>query len=388
MKLFFVTGSLVHGGAERHTITLSNRLAERGHECHFAYVKNDPSQLDRLRGARSVQCLHARRFVDFAAVRKLASLMTAVRPSVIVAANQYALLYSALALRVSGVAASRTRSRLVVTFHSTQVRSMKERLQMLAYPPLFWSADCAVFVCERQRLHWRRRGVFARRNEVIYNGVDSVHWSVPPAAESAALRRALGFAAEDFVIAMSAVLRPEKNHVQLVRAVARLRQRGVPAQALMIGDGETRPAVEALARRLGVADRLAITGFQHDVRPFVAACDVLAITSTTEAFSLAAIEAMAAGRPVVHSNVGGAAEMIRPGENGFLFPVGDTRELVECLARLADRGARERMSRAAREAVETRFSERAMVERYEIMLQELETERNKRANIRRPAGAH
>jgi glycosyltransferase involved in cell wall biosynthesis len=380
MKLFFVTGSLVHGGAERHTITLSNRLAERGHECHFAYVKNDPSQLERIRGAASVQCLHASKYLDFRALKALRARLAQLRPEVIVAANQYALLYGALARERS--------SGLAVTFHSTLARGMKERLQMLASPPLFWSADCAVFVCERQRLHWRRRGVFARRNQVIYNGVDSVHWSVPSAAESAALRRALGFAAQDFVIGMSAVLRREKNHAQLVRALAALRRRGVPARALLIGDGETRPAVEALARRLGVAEYLAITGFQQDVRPFVAACDVLAITSTTEAFSLAAIEAMAAARPVVHSDVGGAAEMIRPGENGLLFPVGDTRALVECLARLSEREARERMGRAAREAVEVRFSERAMLERYEIMLQELETQRNKRGNVRRPAGAH
>jgi glycosyltransferase involved in cell wall biosynthesis len=380
MKLFFVTGSLVHGGAERHTITLSNRLAERGHECHFAYVKNDPSQLERIHGAASVQCLHASKYLDLNALKALRARLAAVRPAVVLAANQYALLYASLAVRGS--------SRLVATFHSTHARGMKERVQMLASLPLFWSADCAVFVCERQRLHWRRRGVVARRNQVIYNGVDSVHWSAPPPAQRAALRRTLGFAAQDFVIGMSAVLRPEKNHVQLVHALAGLRQRGVAAQALMIGDGETRGAVEALARRLGVAERVTITGFQQDVRPFVAACDVLAITSTTEAFSLAAIEAMAAARPVVHSQVGGAAEMIRPGENGLLFPVGDTRALVECLARLAEGDARERMGRAARETVEARFSERAMVERYEILIQELETQRNKRGNVRRPAGAH
>ena len=49
MRLVFVTGSLVHGGAERQSIALANRLAERGHECHVAYVKNDPSKLSRLR---------------------------------------------------------------------------------------------------------------------------------------------------------------------------------------------------------------------------------------------------------------------------------------------------------------------------------------------------
>ena len=87
-----------------------------------------------------------------------------------------------------------------------------------------------------------------------------------------------------------------------------------------------------------------------------------------ETFSLAALEAMALGRPVVHSDIGGAAEMIEPGENGFLFPVGDTEALVDRLARLLDRVDRERMGRRARETVRTRFSEHAMVDRYERML--------------------
>jgi glycosyltransferase involved in cell wall biosynthesis len=111
-------------------------------------------------------------------------------------------------------------------------------------------------------------------------------------------------------------------------------------------------------------------------------------STAVETFSMAALEAMALARPVVQSEMGGAAEMTQPGETGYLFPVGDTRALIERLAALADPEARSRMGRAARASVERSFSERTMVERYERMLQELETERNARANIRRPAGAH
>jgi glycosyltransferase involved in cell wall biosynthesis len=91
-----------------------------------------------------------------------------------------------------------------------------------------------------------RRAVFARRNEVIYNGVDTNEFrDGRPAGEVARLRAALGFRESDYVIGMSAVLRPEKNHVQLVDAIARLRVQGVPARALIIGDGPMRAAVEA-----------------------------------------------------------------------------------------------------------------------------------------------
>jgi glycosyltransferase involved in cell wall biosynthesis len=277
---------------------------------------------------------------------------------------------------------------LAVTFHSTLLRSAKEGLRMLAYRPLFWSAACVVFMCEAQRRHWRRRALFGRRDVVIHNGVDTEHWRPAPAQEEAAVRRILGLAPGDFVIGMAAVLRREKNHVQLVHAVDRLRRRGIPARALMIGDGETRPAVEALARRMGIAECISITGLQEDVRPFLAACDAVALPSLTETFSLAALEAMALGRPVVHSEVGGAAEMIEHGEDGLLFPVGDTAALVERLAALARPGTRLRMGARARQTVETRFSEQAMVERYEAMLSELATPRRNDGNLRKPAGAH
>ena len=379
MKLLFLTASLGHGGAERHTVTLVNQLAERGHECHLAYLKDDAAQLERVRGAASVQCLHARRYFDVKALLRLRTLTRQVNPSVLVAVNQYPLLYASLA---------RGRGALAVTFHSTFMRSAKERLQMLAYRPLFWGADCAVFMCEAQRRHWVRRGVFARRNAVIHNGVDTALWRPAAAPEEAAVRRVLGLGEADYVIGMPAVLRREKNPALLVHAVERLNRAGIPARALMIGDGEMRPAVEELARRLGIAERITVTGLQQDVRPFLAACDVVALPSLTETFSLAALEAMALGKAVVHSQVGGAAELIRHAEDGFLFPVGDAAALVERLAALAEPGLRRRMGARARQAVETRFTESAMLDRYEAALARLATTRSKHGNLRKPAGAH
>jgi glycosyltransferase involved in cell wall biosynthesis len=298
--------------------------------------------------------------------------------------NQYALLYAWLGKRLAASSAP-----LTVTFHTTVLLTLKEKLQLLYYRPLFRSADCLVYVCEGQRRYWTERSLHGRRTDVIYNGIDLQQWT--PVSEEArgCMRRALDFAPHDLVVGISAVLRPEKNHVQLVEAVAALRKRGLPVRALLIGDGPTRSAVEARARSLGIAEHVLITGLQQDVRPLVGASDTIVLCSTAvETFSMAALEAMALARPVVQSEMGGAAEMTQPGETGYLFPVGDTRALIERLAALADPEARSRMGRAARASVERSFSERTMVERYERMLQELETERNARANIRRTAGAH
>ena len=384
MRVLFVTPWLAFGGAERQTITLSNRLAERGHDCHLVYVKNEPGQLERLRGAASVQCLEAQRYLDRKALARLRQSIERINPTHIVAMNQYALFYAWLGKRLAGSAAP-----LTVTFHTTVMLTLKEKLQLVYYRPLFRSAECLVYVCEGQRRYWTERNLYGRRTEVIYNGIDLQQWTPVSDEARGCMRRALDFAPQDLVIGISAVLRPEKNHIQLVEAIAALRKRGLPARALLIGDGPTRPAVEARARSLGIAEHVLITGFQKDVRPLVGACDTMVLCSTAvETFSMAALEAMALARPVVQSEMGGAAEMTQPGENGYLFPVGDTKALIQRLASLADPEARSRMGRAARASVERNFSERTMVERYELMLQELETERNARANIRRPAGAH
>jgi glycosyltransferase involved in cell wall biosynthesis len=384
MRLLFLTGSLTHGGAERHTVTLLNRLAQRGHECHAAYVQDNASQLERLEGAASVECLHAQRYLDFKAIKRLGVLLSRIRPSAVIAANPYAMLYATLALRQSELNAP-----LMVTFHTTLLAGAKQWLQMLYYRPLFWASDCLVFVCEAQRRHWLRRLVTGRANRVIHNGVDPEHWRSPGAEARTRMRRVLGLGDGDYAIGMCAVFRPEKNHLQLVEAIARLRARGIPARALLIGDGPMRPAIEARARDLGVAGDVLIAGFHQDVRPLLAASDVVALPSTSvETFSLAALEAMALGRPVVLSEIGGAAEMVRPEENGFLFPAHDTQALVASLGALADPAARERMGAAARSTVEARFSERAMVDRYEGLLQQLVLTRNQRDNLRRSAAAH
>lgn len=369
LRLMFVASALPHGGAERLALALVNGLAVRGHECHAVSIKDSSCELPDLHlGGGTVRCLNAARYLDPRAVVEFAAHIDRIQPAAIVAANPYPLMYAWLALRLA-----RSRARLVVSYHSTTLPNLKERLQTVLYRLFFWTAHCAIFVAERQERHCVRRGLLARRNEVIHNGVDTGYFraGADPGARRQ-VRRALGFADADYVIGMVAWMRPEKNHVQLVDAVAALRARGIGARALLIGDGERRAAIEARARVRGVVDSVLVTGSQRDVRPYLDACDVIALCSVAvETFSLAALEAMAMGKPVVHADLGGAVEMIVPGHNGFLFPVGDTRALVDKLAALADPVCARRMGANARALVEACFSERTMIDRYARLLSEL-----------------
>ena len=369
LRPLFVTGSLAHGGAERHSITLMNQLAARGHDCHGVYIKNRRDQIDRVQlgPTGSMYCPNARRYLDGGALDALTQHLRRLQPGVIVAANAYALTYASLARWRAGL-----KTPVVVTFHSTRLLDLKEHLKM-AFERLFFStADLLVFVCEAQRRYWQRRALLARRYAVVHNGVDVDHFHPGPFREqAAALRRSYGLAVGDYVVGMAAVLRPEKNPVQLVDAVGALRRQGIPAKALFIGDGEMRPEIEARARALDITGHVLITGLRQEVRPELAACDVLTLCSVTEALSLAALEAMAMGLPVVHSDVGGARELITPGHNGFVFTRGDLAGFVRHLAFLADRRLSRQLGSHARRVAEEHFSLAGMVDRYEQLLLEL-----------------
>ena len=109
MRLLILTGSLAHGGAERQAVTLANRLAERGHECHFAYVKPEGDLRARLRlqGAGTTFSLGACRYLDLKALGRLATEVARIQPAALLAANAYALMYATLARGWSWIRAHR-----------------------------------------------------------------------------------------------------------------------------------------------------------------------------------------------------------------------------------------------------------------------------------------
>ena len=147
-----------------------------------------------------------------------------------------------------------------------------------------------------------------------------------------------------------------------------MREQGVPAKALLIGEGPERAAIEREVIRLALRGHVAITGFKADVRPYVGCCDAMVLVSRSEGFSLAALEAMALGKPMVMGEVGGASEQIVHGEHGFLYPVGDTAALARHLAALAEPRLRRKMGDAAAARVRERFTMKAMVAEYERRL--------------------
>ena len=362
--LLVLMTSFVHGGAERHTITLVNHFS-RSMRIVLAYLKPDESLLPHVQREHlhALSFLDARKGMDGQALGRLTALIDRHRPSKVLCVNAYALMYAHLARRHATV-----KPAIVDILHTTLVRTWKERLQMLVYRPFFWMSEGLVFVCDNQRQHWRRRGLFARRNSVVYNGVDTRRFAPLNAAQTRQARLAFGLGEDDRVVGISAVLRPEKAHELLLQAVAFAHAGGMPWKVLIIGDGVTRPAVEAEVRRLGLTAHASITGLLPDVRQAIGACDVMALVSVSETFSIASIEAMAMGKPMLMSDIGGAEEQVDVGRQGYLFPSRDVPALAECLRQCWDREHAASLGVNARRRVEAEFSEPAMLAAYAELL--------------------
>ena len=159
--------------------------------------------------------------------------------------------------------------------------------------------------------------------------------------------------------------RPLKRVDDVVRIFAEV-HRVRPAVLLLIGDGPERSRVEALARQLGLGNRVVFVGKMLSFVELLQASDVFLMPSESESFGLAALEALSCGVPVVASDVGGIPEVVPEGEVGFLAPVGDVATMAERVLRiLADAALHARLSRAARARAVQQYGLQPAIDRYE-----------------------
>ena len=165
--ILFIVNSLESGGAERQVVTLLNHLDAQRFRLHLAYLKRRERLLPQLRLERlhALTCCDAGRGFDVRAFRRLLRLVTETQIDLIVCTNTHSLLYGYLLRLVS-----RRPMKLVAVFHSTVMRTAKQRLQMQLYRRLFTRCDLLVYVCENQRLYWRKDGLLAP-DAVIHNGI-------------------------------------------------------------------------------------------------------------------------------------------------------------------------------------------------------------------------
>lgn len=198
---------------------------------------------------------------------------------------------------------------------------------------------------------------------VVHNGADEAELRDRPTKESA--RETLGLPHDAEIVGTVALLHPEKNVKMLVRAFARIAARRPRAMLVVAGDGPEFVDCLALARQLGVQDRVRFLGIRRDVSVVLAALDAFALASDREGLPLAVLEAMGAEQPVATTDAGAIREAVDAGVNGFVVPVGDEAALAESIERLlGDPAASGAMGRRGGEMFRSDFTLERMASSY------------------------
>jgi glycosyltransferase involved in cell wall biosynthesis len=381
--VLFIVPSLTRAGAETQVVNLANGLDPEAFETHLLSFEENVSQLERVDRDR-VTFHHprrTRRWIDQDLVRQIARVIDEEQIDIVHCTLQFSVLWAWLA-RLK----TRRRPRIVAAIHTTINVDLKSELQdRLLYQWILRRCEGILFVCQSQQTHWQSKFPFLEgRSDVIYNGVDTNKFSpesVPDQGSS--LRATLGIPRNAILLCSIARFAPEKGQHLLVEACARAKRHDL--YLVFAGEGELQAAIASQVRACGLEPRTRFLGNLPDVRPLLAAADLLVLPSTAvETFSMAMLEALAMQTPVLASDIGGMAEAVIEGQTGALIRPGDVAGLAERIDALtADPASLTTLGSRGRALVVARFSEGRMIDETATML-----ERVSRQGRRPERGGH
>jgi len=361
VRLLYVAGNFVTGGAERHLLETWRRIDRHRFDVRIAVLKKEGAftpQVEAL-GLPIHDLRVGRRLYDPSGVRgllRLVGVVRAFRPDVVHGYLFGANLFAALAGRLCGVPVVCVAKRNVDAFESARQVAVQRLAHRLA--------THVTAVSEEVALSSVALGVPRGRITVIENGVDVARFD---GADSAG--EGLGLPARgpgEVLVGSVGCLAPRKDYGTLLAALALLRDRGAAFRCAIAGDGPDRAALDARVRELALGDRVSLLGERTDVDRLLPAFGVFTLSSREEGIPNALLEAMAAARPCVVTRVGGNAEVVADGRTGWLVPPADPPALAAALADAISRRdeAARRGAAARREMIEVRGID-AMVRRHE-----------------------
>ena len=353
MRILLAGTGLQIGGAERMVLVLARALLRSGHEVAISGapgpLENEllplPVQLLRLDERGRSPAGVARSAVS------LAAFLRSFRPHVVHAHNPKAAITAAIAARLG---LGPRRPPLIATVHGLDPADY--RIGALVLRAV---ADRVVCVSEDVASHLALSGVSA---EIVQNGVD-LEPPLSPGAR-AAIDQELALAGGPVVTAVGR-LATDKNHDRFLVAAAEILRGEPEARFLLVGDGPLRSRLEHRATALGIAERVRFTGARADARALIARSDLLLVSSDREGLSVAALEGLAAGTPVVSTPVEGMRALLAGG-GGVISGDRTASSLARAaLELLADASRREALGAAGAHVASERFASDAMVEAYD-----------------------
>jgi len=191
------------------------------------------------------------------------------------------------------------------------------------------------------------------------------------------VRESLGFKADDLLMLFVGEFMAGKNHLQSLRMLQKLAAEQQNVFLLLAGEGEYEQELRAWVEKQGITERVRFLGFRRDIPNLLCACDLLLLTSLREGLPRAVMEAMAAGRPVVATDIRGNRDLVVDGKNGFLVPAHDVEKTTEAVRKLAaDKELAARMGKAGQEMIKPYAIEQVLAEMEQVYARALKSKLN------------
>lgn len=359
IKVLFIVPSLVRAGAETQLVDLVNGLSNQQFEKHLFTFEKNLDQKDRLDLENITLYNQPRRYkFDTAPIKRIVQIIDIEEIDVIHCTMQFPLLLAWLAKLQS-----RRKPSVISAIHSMYFHSLKYKLKdRLLYHYLLQScSDEIIFVCQAQQQYWiKKNPSLSQHSHVIYNGIDAEHFNPTQWSEKAdALRQRLKIASHTPVVACIAGFRPEKGHLILLDAIASLDHKPC---LVLAGDGPLRSSIQRCISENNLENHVKLLGNVEDIRPLLAMSNLTVLPSIVETFSMAILESMCMGVPVLATDVGGAREVIIPSRTGFLVKTEDKFALTQGLkTALKDLKQLKEIGKIGRRLVLDKFEKKVMV---------------------------
>lgn len=352
-------GSFHQGGSERQAVALTRLLAnDRSYDTRVAVLNGDGvlrTEVERL-GLLDIPEFPLTCFFSAGFLRQ------AVRCAKYLRSNKIDLVHTHdFYTNVFGMTASRLAGVKAKVASKRETFGMRTPNQVRVEKVAFAMADAIVVNSEAVRNYLRSDGVAEKKLSLIYNGLDITRFLQPRSAE---LRAEHAIADDAKVITLVANLRHHVKNVPMLLRAARIVIDSSPDTIFLIaGEGELQAELEQMAVAMNIGPNVRFLGRCSDVPALLATSDVCVLTSTAEGFSNSILEYLAAGKPVIATNVGGAGEVIKNGISGHLVRSDDHEKLAEHLLELISDHARcVEFGQAGHKTVKARFSEKVQLE--------------------------